>query len=347
MRISNNHGISLPMAVWLVHDEYDYVNKPNYISATSLMKPLRQIVLSKRVPPEKQTPDVSEYVARKLGTAIHDSIERSWKTGHRASMKLLGYPDSVIDRILINPEPEELRASNSAIPLYFEQRAFREVTVGGVTYTVGGKFDMVADGIVNDFKSTSVWTWTKRTKDDDYCKQGSLYKWLNPDKITEDHITVNFIFTDWSKMMCNTPNYPQKRVEAKDVPLWSIKDTENWIINKLTLVQRYMDAPESEIPECTDEELWRSDPQFKFYSDPEKAKIPGSRATKNFDNFSDARQHQMEKGGKGAIIMKPGEPKACGYCPAFEACTQKDRLGLGAGNTLLSNEILGAVLGSG
>lgn len=64
---------------------------------------------------------------------------------------------------------------------------------------------------------------------------------------------------------------------------------------------------------CTDEELWRSDPQYKYYTDPTKT---SGRST-NFDNLADAHRHLAEKGGKGVIITKPGEPKACAYCPAF------------------------------
>src|SRR5690349_11985097 len=75
MRVGNQLGISLPLAVWLLHDEYDYIDRQNYISATGLMKPLRQIVLPKRIPPDQLMPDVSEFIARKLGHAIHDSIE--------------------------------------------------------------------------------------------------------------------------------------------------------------------------------------------------------------------------------------------------------------------------------
>ena len=32
----------------------------------------------------------------------------------------------------------------------------------------------------------------------------------------------------------------------------------------------------------------------------------------------------MRNQGKGVVITKPGEVKRCGYCPGFEACTQKD-----------------------
>ena len=39
---TNNNGIELPLAVFLMYDKYDYDERPNVLSATGLMKPLRQ-----------------------------------------------------------------------------------------------------------------------------------------------------------------------------------------------------------------------------------------------------------------------------------------------------------------
>ena len=36
---TNDHNIPLAMAVWLMHDDYDYIHDPKYISVTTLMKP--------------------------------------------------------------------------------------------------------------------------------------------------------------------------------------------------------------------------------------------------------------------------------------------------------------------
>lgn len=328
MKVTNNTGVSLPLAVWLLHDDYDMVyGVENYISVTTLMKPLRQIILPKRIPPEEQTTDVVDFIARKLGHSIHDSIEKSWQPGNfNRSLKLLGYSADIIDRIRVNPTLEECRASNEIIAVYIEQRAM--ATVDG--FTIGGKFDMVTDGIVNDSKSTSVWGWIKGTRDEDHIKQMSLYRWIDSKnehrKITEDYGRVNYIFTDWTKMMLrSTPNYPPSRVQHKDYPLWSLADTEAWVQAKLRLIQANINTPEAQLPECTDEELWRSAPSYKYFSDPAKAQDPNARSTKNFDTLSDANQHLAEKGGRGIVITKPGEVKACAYCAAFDGCTQKDR----------------------
>jgi hypothetical protein len=83
-----------------------------------------------------------------------------------------------------------------------------------------------------------------------------------------------------------------------------------------------MDAPDHDIPECNEEELWRSEPVFKYYA---KVEATG-RSTKNFDTLLEAREHMSSKGGKGRIDSVPGVVKACLYCPAFSVCLQKDRL---------------------
>lgn len=323
MKITNNSNISLSLAVWLLHDEYDYVNEPNYISVTTLMKPLRHIILPRRIPRELVETDVSDFIARALGHSLHDSIEKSWVKGYKRSLALLGYPEAVIDRVRINPTPEELAAIPNIIPIYLEQRAKKTVTVNGKTWTVGGKFDMVAEGIVHDNKSTSAYTWVYGGRDEEHQQQGSLYRWLNPDKITEDFIRINYIFTDWQKSQAKqNPNYPQKRVESKDIVLLSEAEVQRWVEWKLQLVMKYWDAPERDIPNCTDEELWMSDPKFKYYADPAKT---SGRSTKNFDSLLEANAFKAEKGNKGIIITVPGEPKRCDYCDAFPLCTQKDK----------------------
>lgn len=321
MNITNNSNIPLALAVWLVHDEYDYVNEPNYVSVTKLMKPLRHLILPGRVPAAQREMDLSDFVSSAMGKSLHDSIEKAWIRGKNINLKKLGYPQSVIDRVLVNPEPEDLKPDT--VPVYLEQRAFKKVTVRGIEFTVGGKFDLVAEGIVHDNKSTSAMTWLFGTKDDDYRLQGSLYRWLNPDKITEDFIRINFIFTDWSKVMARAnPAYPQNRCAFKDVPLMSIQETEEWVIDKLNKFLEFAEAEEQDIPHCTDDELWISDPVYKYYSDPNKT---SGRSTKNFDDVKEAKIYLASKGGKGVLITKPGEPKRCGYCEAFPVCSQKEK----------------------
>lgn len=322
--ITNNTGVSLAMAVWAVNDDYDYSKIENYISATSLMKPLRQVVLRARIDWSQQEPeDVTDHLARALGSSIHDSIEKAWTKNYATNLAKLGYPQGVIDRVFVNPEPDAELPSN-AICIYVEQRAMRQLTVLGKIWNIGGKFDMVSEGIVQDFKTTSAYTWVYGGRDDEHQLQGSIYQWLNPDKITEDIIRINYLFTDWQKFQARqNPNYPQHRVEFKDIPLLGHAETEAWLVDKLTKVMTFWNQPETALPYCTDEELWMSDPVHKYYAKPETAQA-GGRCTKKFEDLSAARAYMAEKGGKGIIITDRGEPKRCDYCDVFSQCTQKD-----------------------
>ena len=312
---SNVGAVPLSLAVFLATDNYDH--DENVISATSLIRPLRQIVLSKRVDTTDASVDLVQMVPSRMGSAIHDAIERAWTTNHIAAFKALGYPEKVIDRVLINPQPDEIK--EDSIPIYLEQRAQKQVG----KYLISGKFDFVGEGRVEDFKSTSTYTAINKTNDDKYILQGSIYRWLNPEIITKDEMAIQFIFTDWSGARAKSEaNYPPQRIQQRILQLMPIPEVERYITHKLAQVDQYMDMPEENIPLCSDDELWRSSPVFKYYKNPDKM----TRSTKNFDTKQEAFIRLAEEGGKGIVVERPGQVTACKYCPAFSACSQKDIL---------------------
>lgn len=311
----NNSSVSLSLAVFLATDHYDHDDST--ISATSLLKPVRQLVLSSRVPPEEGAVDLVNMVPSRMGTAIHDGIERAWKDNYKTAMAALGIPQKVIDRIRINPKPEELVEGD--IPVYMEQRSYKQVG----KHKISGKFDFVAEGRVEDFKSTSTYTATNNTNDSKYILQGSIYRWLNPEIITQDQMAIQFIFTDWSKMRAmQDPKYPQQRVQQRLLKLKSVEETDTFVRNKLMQIDMNWDLPEDKLPLCSDEDLWRSEPVFKYYKNPASTK----RSTKNFDNKADAYVRLAEDGNVGVVVEQPGQVTACKYCAAFALCAQKDQL---------------------
>ena len=323
-RYTNVSNVPLSMAVFLATNFYDYVDDPHYISATSLIKPLRQLILASRVKDDDVAVDLTNMVASRMGAAIHDSIERAWKTNYKNALEILGYPAKVIEKVKINPTKEELQ--DDTIAIYLEQRSYRKLG----KWTIGGKFDFVGEGRVEDFKSTSTYTAINKSKDSDYILQGSIYRWLNPDIITRDEMAIQFIFTDWSSAKAKSdPNYPQSRIQQRVLKLKSLTETEAFIARKMRMIEMYWDTPEDQIPECSDEDLWRSEPVFKYYKNPGKT----SRSTKNFEHRQDAYQRLAEDGHVGIVVEQPGQVTACRYCAGFSLCSQKDRL-IAAGDLL-------------
>lgn len=316
-KYANTSAVPLSLAIFLATDNYDHNPDTNTISATALIKPVRQIVLGARVPEDMSPVDLVNMVPSRMGTAIHDAIERSWKDNYKNAMEALGYPKRVIEKIRINPKPEEL--TDGEIPVYMEQREQKQVG----KFMITGKYDFIGDGRVEDFKSTSTYTAMNNTNDEKYIWQGSIYRWLNPVIITKDEMAIQFIFTDWSKAKAmQDQKYPQQRIQQRILPLKSIQETDAFVKRKLGQIEQYWDAPEDQIPLCTDADLWRSEPVFKYYKNPEKR----ARSTKNFDNRHDATLRMIEDGNVGVVVEQPGQVTACKYCPAFAVCSQKDAL---------------------
>lgn len=314
MPLTNVTGIPLSMAVMLAHDTYDH--DATSISATALIKPLKQLVLAKRVPPDANVGDVSNLIASTIGTAVHDALESAWVNGYAKSMLRLGYPQKVIDQIIVNPTGP---LTEDQIPVYLERRSFR--VLDGVR--IGGKFDFVAQGRVEDLKNTSVYTYINKDKDQDYILQGSIYRWLNEEIITEDTMAIQFRFTDWTKMGGkNNPRYPKSPILEYCLPLMSVAEIEHWLRTKLADLAKYDKSPEDDIPECTDKELWRKKDSYAYYKNPDKLE---GRSTKNFDNLYDAQLRVAKDGNVGTVVERKGAVVACGYCPALSVCKQKNR----------------------
>lgn len=316
-KYTNQTGLPLPIAVWLANDTYD--REAAGLSATTLMKPTRQIILSSRIPVGEGTVDISGLIKSRIGTAIHDAIESAW-TNEKLHQTLanLGIPDKVIKRFKINPEVIE--EGKPVIPMYLEKRSSREVLGQKIT----GKFDFIADGRVHDFKFTSTFSYTSGNKDEDYILQGSIYRWLNPDIITDDMMSIIFIFGDWSKnrYLSNKEKYPASQIIARDFVLLPEATVQKFVESKVNELIKCTNLKEEELPLCTDKELWRKEDTFKYYKNPSST----GRSTKNFDNYNEAYLQFIKDGSVGRIDTVKGSVQACLYCSAFTLCSQKDDL---------------------
>lgn len=318
-KFTNVTAIPLSLAVWLATDDYSHNANPKTISVTTLLQSTKEIILSQRVPPELGTVDLSNLIASRIGTAIHDSIEKAWRNNYMKALEGLGYPQAVIERFRVNPTDADLAAAKEQglpiIPVYLETR--REKKLNG--WTITGEFDFAADGRVEDFKSTGTYTYIKKTNDEKYKLQGSMYRWINPHIIERDNMVIQFIFTDWQAMQANSPDYPSSKILEYPITLLSVPETEAWIARKLAELDQFLDAPEAAMPRCTAEELWAKPPVWKYYKNPAKM----SRSTKNYDTRAEAHARCNQE-GKGTVVEVPGIVTKCKYCNAYAICQQKE-----------------------
>jgi len=321
-RLTNQTGIPLSLAVWLSRDTYTE-HAEDVISATALTNPIRAIVLSRQNKDLDSVGDIVSLVAAQSGTAYHDAIRQAWLDPKlNETLEILNYPKNVIDRIVVNPD-KKLILDSDAIVVWVEVRTEKKVG----DYVISGELDFCAQGNLEDHKSTSVYAWIFDSNATNYILQGSIYRWLNPEKVTGDSVNINYIFTDWSASKARQDkSYPQKRIMSKAYPLMSIGETDTWIKDKLNSVQSLMGSSQSNLPLCTKDELWQSDSVWKYYKDPTKK----TRSTKNFDNPSDAQLRLQHDGNVGEVIEVVGQVKKCAYCKVNEICDQaKDLVSAG------------------
>lgn len=304
----NQANVSLPMQVWLVDDTYSGKSESEKtISVTTLLKPIRQIILSQRAS-KSEPEDVIDNVAKATGTAIHAGIQNAWSDRYAQNLQKLGYKQNFIDRVKINPET----VSESDIPVYIEKRVEKEI----LGWKVTGQFDMVFNGQLIDFKTTSCMTWISGSKTEDYILQGSMYRWLNPEIIKEDTIAINFLFKDWSASKTMEKDYPPASIFEHKYPLWDGPQTVSYIMDKLSRLDEYYNQEEANLPRCTSIEVGMTPSKWAYYANPDS-----KRATKVFDLLADATQEQVSR-GKGIIKERKGCPRLCKYCAGCILCSQ-------------------------
>ncbi len=255
-------------------------------------------------------------VSSRMGSAIHAIAEKAWTNRKNISKALEALQVSNLDdKLVINPD----KVKEGEIPIYVEQRHEKEID----DYIISGKYDLIVDGTVSDYKSTSVWSYIFDSNALKYTQQASIYKWLAPDRITDNNVHIQYIFTDWSAAQAmRDSSYPQTRVLTKEYPIWSTEQTKFFISEKIKLLKQYKDSPQEDLPECNKEELWESETKYKYYKNPAKM----ARATKNFDTLNEANVRLASDGGVGTVVTVPGEVKACRYCEVSDVCKQAQNL---------------------
>ena len=130
-------------------------------------------------------------------------------------------------------------------------------------------------------------------------------------------------FTDWKESSAKAdPKYPQSPITPYKIPLLSDEDTLASIQEFIHQLETHENTAEPELPMCSDEELWRDDPVYKYYKDPLKK----ARSTKNFSDFIEARKFFAEQGFVGELVTVPGMCMACNYCEVSANCTQYKQL---------------------
>ena len=221
MQYTNKYNLPEYACRWLTTDTYDYQTPPEglkYISATSLLKPIRAIWLTHNFPERDITLDVSDLIAARFGTAIHQSFE------------------------------------DACIGDRYEERHTRQYK----QWIIGGKFDFIINNQLHDVKTTSVYKYINKDYEHYIEQLSIYRWLLYPTSPEiRGTGKILFIFTDWSAAQKKQKGYeyPACKIQEVELSLMPLSEIEEFIYSKLDAVDKTTFAT---LPECTPEELWSS-----------------------------------------------------------------------------------------
>lgn len=267
--ITNVHGLPESLVRAVTNDPY--TNGGADISVTKLIDAPQVRVLGKRYA-NQITTDVSERIWALLGQAVHTILER-------AALRTEG--------------------------MVAEQRLFAEIA----GWQLSGQFDVMAleTGVLSDYKVTTVY---KLQDTDKWTQQLNILRWLaakNDAAVNELEIIA--ILRDWKKGEAERKeSYPQTPIVRVPIPVWDLDETEEFILERITLHQY---ADKGGRVECTDEDRWYTGDQWAI------KKPDGKRALKVLDE-------EPTEIPEGCIVEKRvGEYRRCmSYCEVRDFCPQ-------------------------
>lgn len=138
-----------------------------------------------------------------------------------------------------------------------EKRYFAEIE----GWTVSGAVDLIDQGVLIDYKVTSVWTRIYNSRLEEWTAQGNVNRWLAARNGNTDIRSLKniLILRDWSKSDASRiNNYPTVQVVEQPLELWSMDAAEAYVRERVRLHQKARSAKDEDLMECTPDEYWQN-----------------------------------------------------------------------------------------
>lgn len=288
MKITNKTG--LPDSFLNFARDDKYTKGKADISVTTLIDSPR-VRIMRDLHADKLETDVVDMIWPLFGTAVHHILESSKET----------------DKVTV------------------EERLFGQA----LGWTLSGAVDhqeLLDDGTVRitDYKVTSAWSVILGK--DEWTLQQNCYAWLIKNSMDGRNrgrdvssLRICAILRDWQrKKALFDKDYPQAPVVIVDLPVWSGRQANDYIHERISLHQdaQIMYDTEDRLPLCSSEEMWAKPDTFAVK---EKGKV---RAKRVLNSEEEAKEYIGDNKDL-AIEFRKGERTRCeGYCAVSEYCDQ-------------------------
>jgi hypothetical protein len=143
-----------------------------------------------------------------------------------------------------------------------EKRLFAEID----GYKISGQQDLLIDGIIHDWKTTTVKGILFNPKGQkEWITQLNIYAWLARRNGYEiKGLQINAILRDWKSDEIGF-NYPKIPIKTFPIEMWPESKTEEYIKERISIHIISRELTDDKLPECSDEEMWHSSKKPFYY----------------------------------------------------------------------------------
>lgn len=185
-----------------------------------------------------------------------------------------------------------------------------ELEIAGAT--VVGISDLYHDGIISDYKVTSVFAFLLGDKPE-WEAQLNIYRYMwERNGFPVNALQIHAILRDWSKgKSLSNRDYPRIPFQTTTLPLWTMEKTERYIKQRIDLHRSPF------LFECTPEEKWERPTKYAVMKKGRKS------AVRVLDSESEALDYVESKqlDHNHYIEVRPGECVRCeNYCNVKDFC---------------------------
>jgi hypothetical protein len=268
---------NLPDPIYRAICNDQYTGGHAYASVTGLLKPTRMFWLQKRHYNEIEQ-DAADMIFMLMGSAMHSVLERG-------------------------------EGASSLIEQRFELPIGHKVVSGAV--------DCYENGIIQDYKFTSIWSWTYRSDKPEWEQQLNMYAYLcRHAGLPVKALQIICIFKDWSATKQKHDSGYPNQVEVIDIPLWDESRQFGFIEAKMNELAKYEDVDDADLPECPQSDRWQDPIKYAV------KKKGNKKAKRLFDTLADAEDYLSVQKDDCLIETRESIPKRCvGYCSASGFCS--------------------------
>ena len=287
MKITNQFNLPDVVVDALLQD--DYTKGKSNRSVTSLIDSPRVAILQ-RNNEHRIEQDVVDFLWSRFGTSVHGMFEAAV-------------------------------ANNQHANVISEERMYAEVR----GWTISGAVDLQEvhdDGVlISDYKVTSVWSVIHDKTE--WHNQLNAYAWLVrwSKDLPVKGLRIIAILRDWQRRKAQMEaDYPDSPIHLVDIPMWSVKDTDQYILDRVLLHQQaeFDRMTGGVLPPCTSAERWEKPTTYAVNKKGRKRAVRVLSTREEADSY-------MESLGKDHLIEERiGESTRCAqdWCRVARFCDQ-------------------------